>query len=229
MPRQIGTSFQPGVDDQQGAFGSGGPRRAPTPGQSPIRLLNLRLPSVVGSRAPINQTLLTNPGGAALGDSQTSVMRALQAMSRPAGSVPTPPMASPMAGGVSAPPVASQSYIPAAASPAAQPFFQPPAPTPAPQPQGDGRPSTPEREDRSPDRPSPPPVVQQGGGGGGVGAPPPRVTPGDTKPHPEPIPEGPLPDPYVPEMLDPPSSPPIVDDFAPFDWHQRKRSFFDDY
>src|SRR3990167_8410437 len=117
MPRQIGTSFQPGVDDQQGAFGSGGPRRAPTPGQSPIRLLNLRLPSVVGSRAPINQTLLTNPGGAALGDSQTAVMRALQAMSRPAGSVP--PMSSPMAGGVSAPPVASQSYLPAAASPAA--------------------------------------------------------------------------------------------------------------
>src|SRR3990167_1781268 len=149
MPRQIGTSFQPGVDDQQGAFGSGGPRRAPTPGQSPIRLLNLRLPSVVGSRAPINQTLLTNPGGAALGDSQTAVMRALQGMSRPAGSVP--PMSSPMAGGVSAPPVASQSYIPAAASPAAQSFF--------PSAGGQDQPSS---QDRPDDRPSPVPQPPSG-------------------------------------------------------------------
>lgn len=59
MPANYGLSFQPGTD-QGGAGRTGQPREAPL--QSAIKLLSLRLPSVVGARGVAPQALLQSPG-----------------------------------------------------------------------------------------------------------------------------------------------------------------------
>lgn len=67
-PYELGTSFQPGVDS--GASGPNGERQhgpRATPIQSAIKLLSLRLPSVVGAQAISPQALLQSPGSAGLG------------------------------------------------------------------------------------------------------------------------------------------------------------------
>src|SRR5687768_3142460 len=65
----LGIGFQPGVDNtQQG----GGQNSGPSPLESVVKLLNLRLPSVVGARGIAPRELLASPGSAALGVSPTS-------------------------------------------------------------------------------------------------------------------------------------------------------------
>lgn len=64
MPYSIGKSFQPGADAQNGNV-RGGPGQSPI--QTAIKLLSLRLPSVVGARGIAPQALLQSPGGAAVG------------------------------------------------------------------------------------------------------------------------------------------------------------------
>jgi hypothetical protein len=59
-----GLSFQPG-SEQSGSNGNG-EKKASAPVQEAVRLLSLRLPSVVGARALAPQTLLNAPGSAGL-------------------------------------------------------------------------------------------------------------------------------------------------------------------
>lgn len=63
-----GLSFMPGADDGTGTNQQNGPQRpAGTPVQSAIKLLSLRLPSVVGANAISPQALLQSPGSAGVG------------------------------------------------------------------------------------------------------------------------------------------------------------------
>jgi hypothetical protein len=60
-----GLAFQPGAE-QNGNNGNGEKRASAAPVQEAVRLLSLRLPSVVGARALAPQTLLQSPGSAGL-------------------------------------------------------------------------------------------------------------------------------------------------------------------
>ena len=64
-----GVSFQPGADQQAGTMG----RRTP-PVQQAIKLLSLRLPSVIGAKALAPQALLQGQGSAGAGQSNALMM-----------------------------------------------------------------------------------------------------------------------------------------------------------
>lgn len=72
---QIGVTFMP--SQEQAAFG---PRQGAAEGdlQQAWKILSLRLPRVLGARAPAPSSLLTSPGSAGMmGNPNASVMRAL--------------------------------------------------------------------------------------------------------------------------------------------------------
>ena len=102
MPMPLGLAFQPGVNQPQGYGGGGQPGGAPgqavSPLQSAIRLISLRLPTVVGAHALAPQALLNAPGGAGQmpGDSAIALLRKLFGMA-PGGI--TGSMAGPSGGG----------------------------------------------------------------------------------------------------------------------------------
>jgi hypothetical protein len=66
MPNNYGLSFQPGTDQGNGQ-GNGQQDPNASPIQSAVKLLSLRLPSVVGAQAISPQALLQSPGSAGLG------------------------------------------------------------------------------------------------------------------------------------------------------------------
>ena len=77
---QLGVGFQPGQQE------AGGRASAPTPAQQIIKLLSLRLPTVVGAHALAPQALLQGQGGQAIGgDAGLALLRRLLAMSGAAG------------------------------------------------------------------------------------------------------------------------------------------------
>lgn len=99
MPFPLGLSFQPGVN--QGPSAGGGARSGTpsTPLQSAIKVLSLRMPSVVGARAPAPQLLLQGGGsqalgiGGATGDASIQLLRRLFETShaQPPTQMPAPP------------------------------------------------------------------------------------------------------------------------------------------
>jgi hypothetical protein len=70
MAFDFGLSFQPGADQGNGTNQNEPQGPGPTPVQSAVKLLSLRLPSVVGAQAISPQALLQSPGSAGLGGGQ---------------------------------------------------------------------------------------------------------------------------------------------------------------
>lgn len=62
MAQPFGVSFQPGVDQQQGAASGPAGQREATPLQSAVKLLSLRLPTVLGAQAPAPAQLMQSGG-----------------------------------------------------------------------------------------------------------------------------------------------------------------------
>jgi hypothetical protein len=69
MPNQIGISFMPTAENQ--GTGQAGPTASPLAPSTDLaqayKILSLRLPTVVGARAPVASALLTSPGSGAFG------------------------------------------------------------------------------------------------------------------------------------------------------------------
>jgi hypothetical protein len=95
MPNNYGLSFQPGTDQGNGQ-GNGQQDPNVSPIQSAVKLLSLRLPSVVGAQAISPQALLQSPGSAGLsgqgGMSVEAMIEMLRKMMQQSGAQAPPQM-----------------------------------------------------------------------------------------------------------------------------------------
>lgn len=104
--RELGYSFQPGVNGNGQARNGSGPQAPRNPVQEAIQMLSLRYPKVFGARAIAPAPLLTSPGGmgqpAARGNVSAQALAILAGVpsgtgmpSMPAPMIPPPPLSSP--------------------------------------------------------------------------------------------------------------------------------------